>query len=238
MVGMREVSSVEAEALVASVPVWHHRFEISPGVVTSGNYDPGFLLEKMALPADLSGRSVLDIGPSDGYFSLNLRRRGARVVAVDYRAKHLHGFAVMEHLSGLEFEYHQKNVYEITPNELGTFDIVLFFGILYHLPDMIRALSIVRSLCDGHMFLETHCANGFSPETAAARYYRESTLNNDLTNFWSPNPLCLRDMLYDVGFDVCRQETWADRCFAVCNAVRHDRRAYKLKIAYGHLPVL
>jgi tRNA (mo5U34)-methyltransferase len=213
---MPEISPREAERLVSSVPVWHHRFEIAPGVITPGNHDPAFLVEKMALPENLSGLSVLDIGASDGFFSLHLRRRGARVVAVDYRAKHAHGFGVMEQISGLEFEYYQKNLYEITRDELGAFDVVLFFGILYHFPDMIKALSLVPTVCDGQMFLETDCANEVAQEFALARYYRGSSLNNDITNFWSPNALCLRDMLYDRGFDVSRMDTWADRCFAAC----------------------
>jgi len=77
-----EISRSEAEKLIASVPVWHHRYEIVPGVITLGNYEPGFLWYKMKFPDDLTGRRVLDIGPSDGFFSLNLRKRGAEVVAV------------------------------------------------------------------------------------------------------------------------------------------------------------
>jgi 2-polyprenyl-3-methyl-5-hydroxy-6-metoxy-1,4-benzoquinol methylase len=56
---------------------------------------PGFLLEKMQLAPNLSGTRALDIGPSDGFFSMHLRRRGAEVVAIDYRPKELHGFGVM-----------------------------------------------------------------------------------------------------------------------------------------------
>ena|SRR5688572_9354533 len=111
----RAVTGEEARALVASVPAWHHRFEIAPGVITPGTYDPNFLLDKLALPKDLTGRRVLDIGPSDGFFSLNLRQRGAQVVAVDYRPKEMHGFGVMERISGLDFDYRQGNLYDITP---------------------------------------------------------------------------------------------------------------------------
>ena len=71
----------EATALVASVPHWHHKFEIYPGVVTPGAYEPGFLLDKTGLPDDLSGLRVLDIGTSDGFFSLHLAKRGAQVAA-------------------------------------------------------------------------------------------------------------------------------------------------------------
>ena len=227
----------EARQLVASVPFWHHSFEIVPGVMTPGSYDPGFLLEKMALPQDLTGRRALDIGPSDGFFSMSLRRRGAEVVAVDYRPKELHGFGIMERITGLEFDYRQANVFSIVPEEFGTFDIVVFFGVLYHLPDMVKALAVLRSVCSGWMFVETHCAIDFAPETAAARYYREATLNGDFTNFWSPNPICLRDMLFDAAFDVERSETWGDRYFAACRVSNDPSRMRKLSIAYGLVPL-
>ena len=74
---MLEISAREAERLVSSVPVWHHRCEIAPGVITPGNYDPAFRLEKIHLPGGPLRLNVLDIGPSDGYFSLPFRRRGA-----------------------------------------------------------------------------------------------------------------------------------------------------------------
>jgi tRNA (mo5U34)-methyltransferase len=203
-----EVSRLEAEALVASVPAWHQRFEIAPGVITPGSYEPAFLLEKMGWPDDLSDRRVLDLGCSDGFFSLEARRRGAQVVAVDYRPKDLHGFEIMEQVSGLDFEYHQMNLYEIDPKAFGIFDIVIFLGVLYHLPDMVRALWVIRSVCAAQMFLETHCANDFSPDLAAARFYRESTLENDRTNFWSPNALCIRDMLCETAFTIEHDEIW------------------------------
>ena len=231
-----EISQREAEQMVGSIPHWHHIFEIAPGVITPGTYDPTFMLAKMQLEDDLSGQRVLDIGTSDGFFALNLRRRGAEVVAVDYRPKSLHGFGVMERLSGLDFDYRQANLYDIDPKTWGSFDIILLFGVLYHLPDMLKALSILRELCVGRLFLETHCANDFSPEAAAARYYRGTTLNQDATNFWSPNARCVRDMLHDAAFDVERDEAWGDRYFAACTFNEGPMRLYKLRLAYALAP--
>ncbi|HEV2805082.1 MAG TPA: methyltransferase domain-containing protein [Chthoniobacterales bacterium] len=228
-----KLSQRQAEELVRSVPAWHHRFEIAPGVVTPGSYDPNFLLEKLALPDDLSGQRILDIGPSDGFFSLHFRRRGAEVVAVDYRPKDMHGFGVMERISGLDFDYRQANVYDINERSFGTFSIVLFFGVLYHLPDMLKALWIVRSVCRGQMFLETHSANDLGSDQPVARYYRENTLNNDVSNFWSPNTRCVRDMLHDSAFDVERDEAFGDRYFAACRSNESHDRASKLRLAYS-----
>ncbi len=123
----------EAKRRVAAVPHWHHAFEIVEGVTSPGSYNPNFMWERLALPADLDGMRALDVGPSDGYFSMQLAKRGADVTAVDYRAKDAHGFGTMEAITGLTFEYRQMNVYELSREQLGGFDLVLFLGVLYHL---------------------------------------------------------------------------------------------------------
>jgi tRNA (mo5U34)-methyltransferase len=224
----------EARALVASVPYWHHAFEIYPGLVTPGAYDPAFLLDKTRLAADLRGLRVLDIGTSDGFFALHLAQRGAEVVAIDYRGKQDHGYHVTERLNPIQIEYHRMNVYELADRHLGQFDIVLFLGVLYHLPDMIRALQMIRQCCRSTLFVETHSENDFCRDVAAARYYKGSTLANDYTNFWAPNRLCVLDMLYDTGFDVERDESWGQRLFVAAKAVQTSgQRGRKMELGYG-----
>lgn len=226
----------EAKALVARVAHWHHRFEIYPGVITPGTYNPAVLLEKAQLPADLRGTRVLDIGTSDGFFALQLARRGAHVVAIDYRGKKDHGYYVMEMLNPVQIEYHTMNVYELADKRLGQFDIILFLGVLYHLPDMVRALHMIRQSCRGTLFLETHSENDFCREIAAARYYKGSSLANDYTNFWAPNRLCVLDMLYDAGFDVERDEAWGQRLFVAAKAVESQgQRSEKMRLGYGRI---
>jgi tRNA (mo5U34)-methyltransferase len=223
----------EARALVGSISHWHHRFEIFPGITTPGTYDPSFLLRKMKLPEELHGKRVLDIGASDGFFTLELARRGARVVAIDYRSKDSHGFGVMEKLNGVDIEYHQMNLYNLSAEKFGQFDIIVFMGVLYHLPDMLRALAKVRELSVGTMFLETHADTSLESEIAAARYYRGSSLAGDITNFWSPNRRCVLDMLADAGFQCERDEAWGDRLFVVTTVDQADTRiSEKMRLAY------
>jgi tRNA (mo5U34)-methyltransferase len=224
----------EARTLVASVSHWHQAFEIYPGLVTPGTYNPTFLLDKTRLAADLRGLRVLDIGTSDGFFALRLARRGAEVVAIDYRGKQDHGYYVMERLNPVQIAYHKMNVYELANKQLGQFDIVLFLGVLYHLPDMIRALHMIRQCCRDTLFVETHSENDFCRDIAAARYYKGSTLANDRTNFWAPNRLCVLDMLHDTGFDVERDEAWGQRLFVVARAVQTEgERSQKMQLGYG-----
>ena len=72
------MNAIEARRLVASGPHWFEKFTIAPGVVTPGVYNPEFVLDKMRLPADLGGCRVLDVGASDGFFSLE-RASAARM---------------------------------------------------------------------------------------------------------------------------------------------------------------
>ena len=226
----------EARRLVGTIDYWHHRFEIFPGLVTPGAYDPRPLLDLARLPADLSGLRVLDVGTSDGYFALQLARRGAEVTAIDYREKTGHGFAVMEALNpDVRIAYHMANLYDLAGLGLGAFDIVWFMGVLYHLPDMIRGLHVVRQACRGALYLETRCENDFSKKVAAARYYRRDSLGGDLSNFWAPTRLCVLDMLTDTGFTPERDAAWTrDRLFVKAEANTGDARAErKMKYGYG-----
>jgi len=223
-----------AQAVVSQVPHWHHKFEVFPGVVTPGSYDPQFLLEKLQLPTDMTGMRALDIGPSDGFFSMNMARRGARVTAVDYRAKDGHGFGAMERLTGLEFDYRQMNLYDIPASDIGEFDLVLFLGVLYHLPDMIRALDIVARLCRSRLLVETQFEPELMPGVAVARYYEAGTLANDITNFWVPNKECLFAILRDTGFHMRREDSWGKRLLVDSTRFKTDTK--KMDLAYGLIP--
>ncbi len=223
----------EALAMVARLPHWHQAFEIIPGVKTPGAYNPGFLLDMLQLPAVMAGERVLDVGTSDGYFALEMSRRGATVVCVDYRDKESHGFGIMERIAKREFEYHRANIYDLTPAQFGTFDRVLCLGVLYHLPDMIRALHVLRGLTNGLLYLETHSDNQNCPEVPAARYFARDTLAADWSNFWSPNRLCVLDMLSDVGFEPLRDETWSERMFVAARATSTEASRRKILPAYG-----
>jgi tRNA (mo5U34)-methyltransferase len=229
------MTSSAAQDLVASVPHWHHKFEIYPGIITPGTYDPSLLWDKLKIDTRCEGKRILDIGASDGFFTRKLDTLGGNVTAVDYREKGGHGFGVMEKIYGKEFPYKHTNVYDIDVNSFGRFDIILFLGVLYHLPDMMRVFHKLRALCGSTLLLETHSDNEFCKDIPAARYYKATSLSGDITNFWSPNALCVLDMLYDAGFDVVRSETWDDRLFVEAIASNDRQRSYKMDIAYGRL---
>ena len=228
------IDPAEARTLIAGVRQWHHAFEILPGLVTPGSYNPQFMWDKLQLPDDLHGVRALDLGPSDGFFSMKLAQCGADVTAIDYRAKDDHGFAAMERLTGLSFDYRRMNLYDVDPAAIGSFDIVLFLGVLYHLPDMMRALDIVARLSRDRLLIETQYEPDLADGVAVARYYEGRTLAGDITNFWVPNKECLHAMLRDTGFRVVREEAWGPRLLVDTSRIAPGV-SDKMMLSYGLL---
>src|SRR6201996_4023048 len=142
----------EALRLIAAHPHWYHQIEVAPGVVTPGVNDSQMILDTLRLPDDLSGLRVLDIGARDGFFSFECERRGAaEVVAIDYLPPEETGFPIAKKLVGSDVELRQANVYDLTPEEFGTFDLVLFLGVLYHLRDPMLALDRIADVSTGRV---------------------------------------------------------------------------------------
>jgi len=226
------MDKAQAEQLVSSRPWWYHKFEIYPGVVTPGVYDPSSFFSKLHFPHRMDGLRVLDVGPADGYFSKRLAERGADVTAVDYMDKNFHGFEVMEKLHGSPIKFLRCNIYDISSLGLEAFNIVLCFGVLYHLPDMPRAIWTLRSLTSDFLLLETHVSR-MHEDKPIAEYLPGSSCNNDPTNFWAPNPCCTEKMLEDAGFDVVETvELTTNRFFFRAKVSDAAGAGHKLALAY------
>lgn len=211
----------EVRAAIATVPHWYHQLELRPGIVTPGVNRSGVVLGRLCLPDDCSGLRALDIGARDGYFSFELERRGADVLAVDYTPSHSTGFDVASRLLGSRVPYLHENLYNLRPETLGTFDLVLCLGLLYHLPDPIRALRVIRSLSRARMILETLVLDQELPEMSSMplmRFFPGDTKLGDPSNYWSPNVACVRAMLADTEFSAGRVRRHGDRAIFDCSA--------------------
>lgn len=244
------LSDAEVRAKVDSVRVWYHKIELRPGIVTPGINDPAQTLRLLDLPDDCRGMRALDLGARDGYFSFELERRGAEVVAVDYVAADQTGFATVAEVLGSKVNYQQANIYSLDPATNGTYDVVLFLGLLYHLPDPLRAIEIVRSLCKGRLCLETHSIdkgvllpNGTTKpldelapllcDVPLMQFYPGRALSGDPTNYWGPNLSCLVGMLEECRFRVKSHTLTADRAIVNAESVEDREREYLLKLARG-----
>lgn len=203
---------------------WHQRWEVVPGVFTPGCNPVDLLCAHAGLPADLSGLRVLDIGAWNGCFSFECERRGAReVVACSLEDPEETGFQRLRQFLGSRVRYVRGSAYALTPAELGTFDVVLFFGVLYHLRYPLLAIDRLRSVCqqDSTVFIETHVCDGNYRLHGALRWLSQSRLlggllggtplwrqyrafelhPQDASNWFGPNSAAVQEAFASAGFD-------------------------------------
>jgi len=226
---------------------WHHSFEIIPGVRTLGAYDPKGLWDELELPENMEGVSLADIGASNGYFSFEARRRGAKVTAFDFRHKDNSGFGLAQYINGLEdIPHYHINILDINKEEHGTFDIVLALGLLYHVADPYRALANCASLSRDTLIIESYCIDFevgtklsempimiFIPD--AERFANLHQPNTDRSNFWAFTSTCLRMMTEDVGFSVIKYRVKSDRVLIHAKR-KEDLTRTRLHVAYDIIP--
>ncbi len=193
---------------VAGVPFWWHTIDLGEGVTTPGHDNPRSQeLRAQAVPRRLRGKTLLDIGCWDGYFSFLCERRGAHVTPVDtfqYRdfvrskygvdLKGGEGFRVAARLLASRLKLKKCNFASLR----GSYDVVLFFGVLYHERSPLLALEHLARLTREYAVVETHYIK--SGRQPLLRFYPGGSLNQDPTNFWGPTLSCVDLMLKDVGF--------------------------------------
>lgn len=218
-------SDEDVAADVASNPIWYHTMELRPGIVTPGWFDPRPTVDKLPWP-DVAGKRVLDVGTYDGFFAFELERRGAReVVATDIAGHEDWDFPPRVRARGVEYlrEYAGEkgrgyeiaakalgsqsrkvviSVYDLSPETIGTYDVVVCGALLLHLRDPFRALAAIRSVCEDHFLsleeidLSTTLAYRRRPVTSIHRI--------EMTQWHIPNLAGHRQMLKAAGFDIER----------------------------------
>jgi tRNA (mo5U34)-methyltransferase len=204
---------------------WFHNIDLR-GVQTAphhflGNY-PAVKWRRFAgaLPSDLSGMTVLDIGCNAGFYSIELKRRGAlRVVGIDSDGDYLAQARFAAQVSGVELELRKLSVYDV--GALGErFDIVLFLGVFYHLRHPLLALDLIHEHVARDLLVFQSMQRG-SPEVEALEedypfdevelfdrpgfprmHFIERRYSGDQTNWWVPNRACSEALLRSAGFEI------------------------------------
>jgi tRNA (mo5U34)-methyltransferase len=185
---------------------WFHKIDLGDGVVTPGDDDTPEKLKTLHLPQDMRGTTVLDIGAWDGFFSFEAERRGAaRVLATDdfcwggdgWGTKA--GFDLAHRVFGSEVESKEIGVLDLSPETVGVFDLVLFLGVLYHMPHPLLALERVASVTGRQLILETGVDMTWFRKPLIA-FYPGAEAAGDPTNWCGPNPAAVVAMLKVVGF--------------------------------------
>ncbi|HEY0142111.1 MAG TPA: TIGR04290 family methyltransferase [Thermoanaerobaculia bacterium] len=220
------LSPQEIEQRVRSLGQWFHNIDLH-GVQTApehflGDY-PNVKWRNFAhaVPADLAGKSVLDVGCNAGFYSIEMKKRGAaRVVAIDSDDVYLNQGRFAAEVSGFpDIEFRNMSVYDV--GKLGEkFDLVIFMGVLYHLRHPLLALDTLYEHAVGDMLLFQSMQRGskdvvpvdenyqfwdtahFEQDGYPLMYFIERRYANDPTNWWVPNRACVEAMLRSAGFTI------------------------------------
>lgn len=207
---VRHVNALDAavarDFIETSRFVWHQRFELAPGVYTPGVNNIEWLLSLSPLPESMTGMSVLDVGTTNGAMIFECERRGAeRLVAVDILDSDHFGFAALAELLGSKAQFVQTSVYELAEVLAETFDLVIFWGVLYHLRHPLLGLDSLRRVCRDRVLLESAVCDSVFPNAGPlAQFHRFDDLGADPTNWWSPSIQTLEAWVGSAGFTVQR----------------------------------
>lgn len=153
--------------------------------------------ENRPLPSDLSGMTLLDVGCWEGDICAEAIRRGAsRVVGVDIGSSE----RLWQNINDYNFEFLQCDVFSEKFLELGSFDYVTCFGVLYHVENMFSFLYRLRLACKKKLFLEC-VLNDCDEEHSISVYHPGNSLKNNYSNWWTLNKTCLHTMLETANFN-------------------------------------
>ncbi len=204
---------------------WFHNLDLG-GVATAPSHFLGdyprqkFARFQHAIPKDLRGCTVLDIGCNGGFYSIEMKRRGAdRVVGIDFDDVCLAQARFASDVTGVEIELHRMSVYEVKDLR-EKFDIVLFMGVLYHLRHPLLALDLIHDhVVRGTMVFQSMLRGSlnvaaldedypfaeravFEEATYPKLHFVEKRYAGDPTNWWIPNRACTEAMLRSAGFRI------------------------------------
>ncbi|HEV1288443.1 MAG TPA: methyltransferase domain-containing protein [Bryobacteraceae bacterium] len=199
---------------------YYHSIELPDGTVIPGIQSvekQRWRLSQFPIPQDLRGKRVLDIGAWDGWFSFEMERRGASVVAVDAtrRTRFLEAKAMLNS----KVEHVVADISFLTPRDIGYFDIVLFFGVLYHLKHPMLALERVCELTTDLACIESLVTDD-PPDGAipVMEFYEGTQLAGQFDNWVGPNISCLMAMCRTAGFARVDFKSVSDfRAHVICN---------------------
>jgi tRNA (mo5U34)-methyltransferase len=210
---------------IAALAPWFHNLHMPDGSQTApghflGDY-PTFKWRNVAraVPENLNGWSVLDIGCNAGFYSFELARRGARVLAVDPDERYLRQGEWAARRLGLSerVEFCRGHVLDLLESR-RTYDLVWFTGVFYHLRYPVLALDLVRGVTGRLMMFQSLTMPGRPHDTPEnltlderdklleedwpKMAFIEHRLAGDPTNWWAPNPSCIAALLRTAGFRI------------------------------------
>ena len=171
-------------------------------------------------------KRVLDVGALDGVLSFKAEKNGASdVLAIDVEDPAMQDwgwdgphssfidlgdiknivFPKLKEFFSSNVERKKMSVYKISPEEHGVFDLIFFYGVLYHLRHPLLAFDRLRAVCDGAICVETHTCN-HDPYTPSSIFYRDDVYSNAASNWTGPSESCVASWMLDARFKIIYTE--------------------------------
>lgn len=227
---------------IARLEPWFHCIDLGDGLQTKTRSAIGEPTEhprptwekvKGCLPDDLSGQSVLDVGCNAGFYSIEMKRRGAtRVLGIDSQRELIRQANFVRKVLGLDIEYQRLSVYDLDPRELGQFDVTLALGLIYHTKHLVLALEKLFLMTRRLLVLETaiyppdraptsfvYPVGGTEPTLHPIAYIEnEPDAKEAVFNWFLPSTAALCALLRNIGFDKVElfPGTQSDRVVLAC----------------------
>ncbi len=221
-------SREETKKELRSLGWWYQHFELPNGLRTGDGCEPGYRPEtrwrmmEPYIPEDLTGSTVLDLGGNAGYFSIQMKLRGAsRCVLVDPYREFVAQARFAARQFGVEIETIQEDAHVYCLTTAERFDYVLFLGLLYHLKYPSIVLDRAAEMTKKRLFLVSNVLGPAVEETPRKDNYERFTDDNilenpafpkmafiedlyygDPTNWWLPNHAALPALLRSAGMKV------------------------------------
>ena len=176
----------------------YHKLTFPNGTILNGVWDMSKYLKFYKIPDNLSGKTVLDVGPASGYFSFLFSKMGAKkVVALDFKQTKL--LKAANELMNTNVEFVEKNIYDLDEN-FGKFDIVFCSNVLFHLTDIFTALKRLKSVTKNLSIICTSVIKipNLMNFPVALFVGKE---NPNIGSYWRPTPKCFVEMMKGAGFN-------------------------------------
>lgn len=217
---------VRAREAIARNPLWYHTIDLAPGVSTPGVFDLRGVVHRLPWP-DVCGRRCLDVGTYDGFLAFELERRGAAEVIATDISEHAEwdhevrlggrstelleeiggqkgaGFQIARELLGSSVQKRELNAYDLSPEAVGEFDVVVCGSLLLHLRDPLRALAAIRSVTR-ELFMSIEQVDLLLTRMHPRRPLARIDGTSGRGQWWVANAAGHRRLLEAAGFDVGR----------------------------------
>lgn len=247
------IHQAELADRIAGLGEWFHNINLN-GLQTAPNHFLGDFPQvkwkeiASVFPENLNGASVLDLGCNGGFYSIEMKKRGAgRVLGVDVDDRYLNQARFASEVLGLDIEFEKRSVYD-ADRISGQFDYVFFMGVFYHLRYPLYALDKIIKKVGSKLIFQTMIRGSlnspvlqedynfwnksiFSDPDFPCMYFIEKSYAGDPTNWWIPNHGAMEAMLRSSGLKIVahpEQETWV--CIPV-NTQREGKHILEHELA-------